>query len=183
LWLSLGLSCTIFVWSLLPAATQDQNVAKEISPLRQPTNPASDKKQERFPPANGNLYPWQLSIFMGGLEGMRAELSSKIMIARPHMLQPQEFSRDFENAAMRSGFEPIVLQQNPTGQDQTGVLVAVPDVDAPSSSAIKMQGIIKQLGFDGRFVPLLDASSKQAAPLHATDIGNFAIYIGPSALQ
>jgi hypothetical protein len=59
---------------------------------------------------------------------------------------------------------------------------AVPDVDAPSPSALKMQTLIKQLGYEGRFVPLLDTSSKQAAPLRANEVGNFAIFIGPSPL-
>ena len=99
------------------------------------------------------------------------------------MVEPQQFSRAFENAAIRAGFEPIVLQQNPADSDQTGVMVAVPDVDAPSPSALKMQTIIKQLGFEGRFVPLLDTSVSQARPLHANDIGNFAIFVGPTPLQ
>jgi len=59
---------------------------------------------------------------------------------------------------------------------------AVPDVDAPSPSALKMQALIKQLGFEGRFIPLLDASVKQAAPLRANEVGNFAIFIGPSPM-
>ena len=108
---------------------------------------------------------------------MKAELSSKIMIARPRMVQPQQFSRAFEDLAMRAGFDPIVLQQNPTGSDQTGVMVAVPDVDAPSPSALKMQAIIKQLGFDGKFVPLQEPDAT-ASKQH----GNFAIFIGPSPL-
>jgi hypothetical protein len=184
LWLCLAISGAVFVcsviWPWLPGALPDQNTPKEVSSPQQPANPVPDKKPERFPPTYGNLYPWQITIFKNGLEGMRAELSSKIMIARPHMLQPQAFSRDFEDIAMRIGFEPIVLQQNPAAEDQTGVLVAVPDVDAPSPSALKMQGIIKQLGFEGRFIRLLDESIRQAAPLHANDVGNFAIYVGPS---
>jgi hypothetical protein len=187
LWLCLLLSGALLVWSLLPEAPQDQNIAKEISSQQQTTPtaapPVSDNKPARPPPAYGGLYPWQSTIFMNGLEGMRAELSSKIMIARPQMVEPQQFSRAFENAAMRAGFEPIVLQQNPAGRDQTGVLVAVPDIDAPSLSALKMQVLVKELGYEGRFIPLLDTSSRQAAPLHANDVGNFAIYIGPSPLQ
>jgi hypothetical protein len=62
-------------------------------------------------------------------------------------------------------------------------MVAVPNVDALSSSALKMQAIIKQLGFEGRFVPLLDTTSLQASPSHVNEGGNFAMFIGPSPLQ
>jgi hypothetical protein len=177
LWLCLAISGAVFVgsfiWSWLP---------EEVSLPQPPATSAADNKPEQLPPTYGNLYPWQIAIFKNGLEGMKPELSSKIMIARPQMVQPQAFSRAFEDIAMRIGFNLIVLQQNPTGQDQTGVLVAVPDVDAPSPSALKMQALIKQLGFEGRFIPLLDASVKQAAPLRANEVGNFAIFIGPSPM-
>ena len=176
------LSGALVVWSFLPAAPPDQNISKEVSSPQQPATPATGNKPERPPPAYGGLYPWQITIFMNGLAEMKEDLHSKILIARPQMVEPQGFSRAFENAAHRAGLEPIVLQQNPAGPDQTGVMVAVPDIEAPSPSALKMQTLIKQLGFEGRFVPLLDTSSKQAAPLHANEVGNFAIFIGPSPL-
>jgi hypothetical protein len=175
----MAVSCDVFVgsfiWSWVPEAPPDQNIPKVVS---SPQPSGTERPQLTY----GRLYPWQNTIFMNGLDSMKAELSSKIMIARPQMSEPQAFARSFQDAALRAGLEPIVLQQNPAGSDQTGVMVAVPDVDAPSPSALKMQGIIKQLGFEGRFIPLLDASTKQAAPLHANDVGNFAIYIGPSPM-
>jgi hypothetical protein len=181
LWLCLAISGAVFVgsfiWSWVP---------EEVSLPQPPATSAADNKPEQLPPTYGNLYPWQVTIFKNGLERMRAELSSKIIIARPQMVQPQAFSRTFEDIAMRLGFDPIVLQQNPAGSDQTGVMVAVPDIVVPSLSAIKMQAIIKQLGFDGRFVPLLDTTSLQAVSLHVNvnEVGNFAIFlfIGPSPL-
>jgi hypothetical protein len=135
-------------------------------------------KPERPSPVYGSLQPWQSAIFINALAGMKEELSSKIMIARPQMLEPQQFSRAFENSALRAGVTPIVVQQNPTGPDQTGVMIAVPDTSAPSSTALKLRIVIQTLGFDGNFVPLL-ASPESS---QSKEIGNFAIFIGPSPL-
>jgi hypothetical protein len=123
------------------------------------------------------LQPWQSAIFINALAGMKEELSSKIMIARPHMAEPQQFSRAFENDAMRARVTPMVVEQNPTGTDQTGVMIAVHDVNAPSATALEMRDVIKQMGFEGRIVPLLPSSESQA-----TGEGNFAVFVGPSPL-
>ena len=148
------------------------------SPSSPPSEPATpDKTKHNAPVYYGSLQPWQTTIFMDALIGMREDLPSQIMIARPHMLEPQSFSRVFENAALRAGITPIVIEQNPTGPDQTGVMIAVPDTNAPSKSALKMRGVVQQLGFEGRLVPLLPPASSQAK-----EVGNFAIFIGPSPL-
>ena len=184
LWMCLLLSGAVLVWSLLPEAPLNKNIPKEV-PLPQPpapaapAAPASPVPDNRSPATYGSWQPWQSTIFMNGLDEMKADLRSKIVIARPHMTQPQWFSRAFENDAISDGFEPIVIQQNPTGRDQTGVMIAVPDVEAPSPSALKMQAIIKQLGFEGRFVPLLETPESAPAKEH----GNFAIFVGPSPRQ
>ena len=182
LWMCLLLSGAVLVWSLLPEAPQDQNIAKKVvSPA--PAAPVgvpvpTENKPEQARAVYGSLQPWQTTIFMNGLAEMKGDLHSKILIAHPQMTAPQWFSRLFEEAAIRGGFDPIVLLQNPTGRDQTGVMVAVPDIDAPSSSALKIQAIIKQIGFEGKFVPLLESAKSSQAKEH----GNFAIFIGPSPL-
>ena len=144
------------------------------SPLSEPATP--DKKKHNAP-VYGSLQPWQTTIFIDALIGIREDLPSQMMIARPHMLEPQSFSRVFENAALRAGITPIVIEQNPTGPDQTGVMIAVPDTNAPSKIALRMRGVVQQLGFEGRLVPLLPPASSQAK-----EVGNFAIFIGPSPL-
>jgi hypothetical protein len=75
------------------------------------------------------------------------------------------------------GVTPIVVQQNPAGSDQTGVMIAVPDTKTPSAMALKMRSVTQQLGFEGRLVPLLEPATAQAK-----EMGNFAIFIGPSPL-
>jgi hypothetical protein len=143
----IGKASQIIGVSLLPEAPQKPTTAVSSPQPQLAPAPVVDNKTERSPAIYGSLQPWQSAIFMNGLEAMREELSSKIMIARPHMSVPQWFSRKFEDDAIQAGFgDPLVVQQNPTGRDQTGVMVAVPDINAPSPSAIKMQAIIRELG-------------------------------------
>jgi hypothetical protein len=177
-WLILGLSgglgLSLLISSRPPLPASDIPVkAGPESPLQ-----PDEAKPERSPPVYGSLQSWQSTLFINALAGMKEELASKIIIARPHMVEPQQFSRVFENAAFRAGVKPIVVEQNSTGPDQTGVMIAVPDTNSPSSSALKMRGIIQQLGSEGRIVPLL--STPESSP--AKEIGNFAIFIGPSPL-
>jgi hypothetical protein len=148
------------------------------SSSRETPNPTPTSEPGRSSPVYGALQPWQSAILINALAGMKEELHSKIMIARPHISEPQQFSRMFEAAGMRAGLAPVVIEQNPTGIDQTGVMVAVPDISAPSSTARKIRDIIKQLGFEGGFVPLL-ASPESS---QAKESGDFAIFIGPSPL-
>jgi hypothetical protein len=104
---------------------------------------------------------------------------SKIVIARPQMVEPQSFSRSFENTFLTLGIEPIVTQQNPNARNQTGVKIGVVDVNkAPSADALRMQDTIRRMGFEGGFIQLRDdalAAAKQN--------NEFAIYIGPSPLR
>jgi hypothetical protein len=163
-------------WGFYVVSSPTDLTVPSLLPPESPA-PVPDNKPKRSPPVYGSLQPWQSTIFINALVGIKRDLPSQIMIARPHMLEPQMFSRAFENAALRAGLTPIVVEQNPTGPDQTGVMIAVPDTNSPSSVALKMRGAVQQLGFEGRLVPLLAPASSQAK-----DLGNFAIFIGPPPL-
>ena len=102
-----------------------------------------------------------------------------MVIARPQMMEPQQFARLFENVFRTLGIEPIVTQQNPNARNQTGVRVGVLDINkAPSADALRMQDVLRRMGFDGDFIQLRDE-----ALTAAKENNEFAIYIGPQPLH
>lgn len=121
----------------------------------------------------GTLHPWQITLISDSMPQYRS-----IVLARPQMLEPQGFSRAFENIFRTLGVEPIVTQQNPSERNQTGVRIGLVDTKKPApADAVKMQDLIRRLGFEGDFIQLRD----EALTAAKTNNG-FAIYIGPRPL-
>jgi hypothetical protein len=151
--------------------------AKKTSAPTLPSQPPSTEPPQTA--TYGSLHSWQIKILVDALTGLkpRIPVPPSIVVARPQMVEPQIFSRQFENAIMRAGVTPIVSQQNPGSSDQTGVMIGVPDVTNPSEIALEMQKVVRQMGFDGRFVAL-----PSAIFLPDKKSGEFAIFIAPPAL-
>ena len=156
--------------------TQNQPPLPSPAPQTAPQSipPPSPQQSGQQTATYEGLYRWQIDILANATSQY-----SKIVIARPQMVQPQMFSRLFEDIFRTFGIEPIVTQQNPNARDQTGVKIGVIDINqAPSAGALKMQDAVRRMGFDGGFIQLRDdaiASAKQN--------NEFAIYVGPAPLK
>jgi hypothetical protein len=151
---------------------QTQNQPPQVAP--QSTPPPAPQPSGPQTATYGALYPWQIDILANATSQY-----SKIVIARPHMVEPQMFSRSFENLFLTLGIEPIVTQQDPNARNQTGVKIGVVDVNqAPSAGALMMQDAIRRMGFDGGFIQLRGDTLESAKQNN-----EFAIYVGPPPLK
>jgi hypothetical protein len=151
----------------------------DAQPAQAPSPPASVQSAASSAPhsaaaAYGVLNRWQMDILEHSIPQY-----SKIVIARPQMTEPQNFAMAFQIIFRTLGIEPIQIEQNPNARDQTGVRIGVVDINKPpSADALRMQDVIRKMGFEGDFIQL------RGEALVAAEVNNgFAIYVGPRPLN
>jgi hypothetical protein len=168
-----GVGIGIFGLSIIAAGDRPLPTTEPDSapvPLQATLSPLpSARPQAQY----GALHAWQQKLLADAIPQY-----SKIVIARPQMVEPQTFARIFENVFKTIGIETIVTQQNTNARNQTGVRIGVIEIEKPpSAEAVRMQNIIRGMGFGGEFIQLRDDSLVAAKENH-----EFAIFVGPAPL-
>jgi hypothetical protein len=172
-WWGRTISILVVVGSLLYLISPHVFNPKWIVTSTVPQTPPSPTSSTQPKATYGGLYKWQIDILVNGVAGY-----STIVIARPRMIEPQTFARMFANVFRTIVIEPLEEEQKPNAPNQTGVRIGVVNInEPPSAAALKMQDVIRRMGFEGDFIQLRDE------PLaFAKQNGGFAIYIGPPPL-
>ncbi|MEI9930756.1 MAG: hypothetical protein WDM89_09445 [Rhizomicrobium sp.] len=102
---------------------------------------------------------------------LKTELPN-ILINRGGTPNPQPLLGEFTEIFQRAGISVVTGFEQPSGPDETGVMIAVQDVKAIPPMAIKIQLALKNIGITTRIIPL---------PAEATQ-APFAIFVGPAPL-
>jgi hypothetical protein len=86
--------------------------------------------------------------------------------------EANQYMRDFMEAFERAGIEVQSGSQSPTGPDQTGVMIAVQDVNHEPLIAKKLASVLHKAGVETTMIQI---------PQNLTGV-EFALFVGPNPL-
>jgi hypothetical protein len=86
--------------------------------------------------------------------------------------EANQYMRDFMEAFERAGIEVQSSSQSPAGPDQTGVMIAVQDVDHQPLIAKKLSSVLQKAGVQTTTIKI---------PQTLTGV-EFALFVGPNPL-
>lgn len=150
-----------------PASSNASSPPAQLS-IAGPDNASQDKSAHRI------TFSEQFAPFQKYLYNVNFyKLAKKVVILHaPFGDQPQSIAVAFSGLFVEIGIYTDIHPQTPTGQDQNGIMISVPDVSKPPEAAVVLNDALKTAGITSKYIPL-PAGNPMKLP--------FALFIGPPA--